>query len=209
MLRGGNKMNPAKIGKFIAECRKAKNLTQAQLAEKLCITDRAVSKWENGRSLPDTMLMLDLCKVLEINVNDLLNGEMVMDNYKEKAEELLLEMAKQKAASDKRLLFCEILIGVFGIIILLVAAIMASYVQMEEWLRIIIVILGLIPLLVATPFMLKIEQVAGYYECKECGHRYVPEYKSVFWAPHMGRTRKMKCPKCGKKTWQKKVINKE
>jgi len=209
MLRGGNKMNPAKIGKFIAECRKAKNLTQAQLAEKLCITDRAVSKWENGRSLPDTMLMLDLCKVLEINVNDLLNGEMVMDNYKEKAEELLLEMAKQKAASDKRLLFCEILIGVFGIIILLVAAIMASYVQMEEWLRIIIVILGLIPLLVATPFMLKIEQVAGYYECKECGHRYVPEYKSVLWAPHMGRTRKMKCPKCNKKTWQKKAINKE
>ena len=209
MLRGGNKMNPKKIGKFIAECRKAKNLTQAQLAEKLCITDRAVSKWENGRSLPDTMLMLDLCKVLEINVNDLLNGEMVMDNYKEKAEELLLEMAKQKAASDKRLLFCEILIGVFGIIILLVAAIMASYVQMEEWLRIIIVILGLIPLLVATPFMLKIEQVAGYYECKECGHRYVPEYKSVLWAPHMGRTRKMRCPKCNKKTWQKKVINKE
>lgn len=50
MLRGGNKMNPAKIGKFIAECRKAKNLTQAQLAEKLSITDRAVSKWENGVS---------------------------------------------------------------------------------------------------------------------------------------------------------------
>lgn len=202
-------MNPKKIGKFIAECRKAKNLTQAQLAEKLSVTDRAVSKWENGRSLPDTMLMLDLCKALDIDVNDLLNGEMVMDNYKEKAEELLLEMAKQKAAADKRLLFCEILIGVFGIIILLVATIVASYVQLEEWLRIIIVILGLIPLLVATPFMLKIEQIAGYYECKECGHRYVPEYKSVLWAPHMGRTRKMKCPKCGKKTWQKKVLTKE
>jgi len=202
-------MNPKKIGKFIAECRKAKNLTQAQLAEKLSVTDRAVSKWENGRSLPDTMLMLDLCKALDIDVNDLLNGEMVMDNYKEKAEKLLLEMAEQKAAADKRLLFCEILIGVLSVIILLATDIVAAYVQMEDWLRIVIVVTGFIPILVATPFMLKIEQIAGYYECKECGHRYVPEYKSVFWAPHMGRTRKMKCPKCGKKTWQKKVINKE
>ena len=202
-------MNPKKIGKFIAECRKAKNLTQAQLAEKLSVTDRAVSKWENGRSLPDTMLMLDLCKALDIDVNDLLNGEMVMDNYKEKAEKLLLEMAEQKAAADKRLLFCEILIGVLSVIILLATDIVAAYVQMEDWLRIVIVVTGFIPILVATPSMLKIEQIAGYYECKECGHRYVPEYKSVFWAPHMGRTRKMKCPKCGKKTWQKKVINKE
>ncbi len=202
-------MNPKKIGKFIADCRKLKNLTQAQLAEKLSVTDRAVSKWENGRCLPDTMLMLDLCKALDIDVNDLLNGEVVMDNYKEKAEELLLEMAKQKAASDKRLLFCEILIGILSIIILLATDIVAAYVQMEEWLRIVLVIVGFIPILVATPFMLKIEQVAGYYECKECGHRYVPDYKSVFWATHMGRTRKMRCPKCGKKTWQKKVLTKE
>ena len=203
-------MNIEKIGNFITEKRKEHNLTQKQLAEKLHITDRAVSKWENGKSLPDVAVMLDLCKVFNITVNDLLNGEVViMENYKEKAEELLLEMAKQKADSDKKLLVCEILIGIFGVIILLVASIIASYIQVEEWLRTIIAIIGLIPLLVATPFMLKIEQVAGYYECKECKHRYVPEYKSILWAPHMGRTRKMKCPICGKKSWQKKVLKKE
>ena len=209
MFRGGNEMNPIKIGRFIAECRKSKNLTQAQLAEILCITDRAVSKWENGRSLPDTTLMLDLCKVLDIDVNDLLNGEMVMDNYKEKAEELLIQMAKQKEEADKRLLNSEILVGIFSVIILLGADVSAAYIPMADWLRVIILIAGFIPLLVATPFMLKIEQVAGYYECKECGHKYVPDYKSILWAPHMGRTRKMKCPNCGKKSWQKKVLTKD
>ena len=203
-------MDQIKIGKFIAECRKKKNLTQTQLAEKLYITNRAVSKWETGKSLPDASVMLELCEILEITVNDLLNGEViVMENYKEKSEKLLIEMAEQKAVADKRLLHCEVLIGTLCVIILLAASIVASYVQMEEWLRVVIVVAGCIPVLVAAPFMLKIEQVAGYYECKECGHKYIPEYKSMLWAMHMGKTRKMRCPKCGKKSWHKKAINKE
>jgi len=96
-------MNQIKIGRFIAECRKNNNLTQMQLAEKLNITDRAVSKWETGKSMPDSTIMLDLCRELKISVNDLLNGEIiVMENYKEKTEQLLLEMAKQKEKSDKK-----------------------------------------------------------------------------------------------------------
>ena len=203
-------MEQIKIGRFIAEKRKEHNLTQKQLADKLMISDRAVSKWENGRCMPDVSLMLDLCNILKISVNELLSGEViVMENYKEKSEKLLIEMAEQKEIADKRLLHCEVLIGTLCMIILLVASIVASYVQMKEWLRVVIVVAGVIPVLVAAPFMLKIEQVAGYYECKECGHRYMPEYKSMLWAMHMGRTRKMRCPKCGKKSWQKKVIEKE
>lgn len=77
-------MDQIKIGRFIAERRKRVGLTQMQLAEKLKITDRAVSKWENGRAMPDSSIMLKLCDVLKITVNDLLNGEIVtMDNYKE------------------------------------------------------------------------------------------------------------------------------
>ena len=90
-------MDQIKIGKFIAECRKKNKLTQMQLAEKLNITDRAISKWENGKTMPDSSIMLDLCKELKINVNELLSGEVInMDNYNEKAEELLVEMKKQK-----------------------------------------------------------------------------------------------------------------
>lgn len=80
-------MNQEKIGKFIQEQRKKNNLTQAGLAEKLNITDRAISKWENGRSMPDSSIMLDLCKELKINVNELLSGEIIdKNNYNEIAE---------------------------------------------------------------------------------------------------------------------------
>ena len=203
-------MDQVKIGKFIAECRKQNNLTQMQLAEKLGITDRAVSKWERGKSLPDAAIMLDLCALLNITVNDLLSGEVIsMDNQNKRTEELLLEMAKQKEESDKRLLFSEILVGVLCIVVMLALTVIASVCPMEEWLRITLILIGLFPFLVACPFMLKIEQTAGYYECKECKHRYVPSYKSVFIAPHVNRTRYMKCPECGKKSRQKKVLTKD
>ena len=70
-------MNKKKIGKFIAQCRKAKGLTQFQLAEQLGISDRAVSKWETGASVPDNELALELCQLLGININDLFAGEKV------------------------------------------------------------------------------------------------------------------------------------
>lgn len=203
-------MDQIKIGKFIAERRKLKNLTQMQLAEKLNITDRAISKWETGKSLPDCSIMLLLCKELEITVNDLLHGEVVsMENYKENSEQLLLEMAKQKEQADRHLLRLEIVMGVLLIILMFALSMVASFVQMADWLRIVLILIGFIPILVATPFMLKIEQTAGYYECQNCHHKYVPTYKSVFLAMHVNRTRYMKCPQCHEKTWQKKVISKD
>ncbi len=203
-------MDQVKIGRFIAECRKKNNLTQMQLAEKFGITDRAVSKWENGKAMPDSSIMLALCSELGISVNDLLNGEVVeMDNYNEKSEKLLLEMTKQKEESDKRLLSMEIVIGALSIIILLGFTFVASFVEMEEWLRIALIIAGLIPCMVGLMYGLKIEQAAGYYECGKCRHRYVPTFGSVLWAMHVNRTRYMKCPECGKKSWQKKVISKD
>ena len=202
-------MDQIKIGKFIAECRKKNNLTQMQLAEKLNITDRAISKWENGKGMPDSSIMLDLCKELKISVNELLSGEMIdMKNYDENAEKNLLEMLKQKEENDKRLLHAEILIGILGLLPFFISLIIIAAVEMEEWLAAVITLTSIIPFLIATPFMLKIEQIAGYYKCKECGEKYVPTYKSVFWSRHIGRTRHMKCPKCNKRTWAKKVMSK-
>ena len=202
-------MDQIKIGKFIAECRKKNNLTQMQLAEKLNITDRAISKWENGKSLPDSSIMLDLCNELKISVNELLSGEMIeMKNYDESVEKNLLDMVKQKEENDKRLLRMEILMGILSILPLLISTVIVLLVPLEEWLGSVIVATSVIPLLIATPFALKIEQTAGYYECKKCCHRYVPTYKGVFLAMHYGRTRYMKCPQCNKRSWQKKVISK-
>lgn len=202
-------MDLMKTGRFIAECRKNKNLTQMQLAEKLGITDRAVSKWENGKSLPDSSIMLELCGLLDITVNDLLSGEVVLvDNYNKEMENNLLEMIKQKEESDKRLLAFEWVIAILSLIVLFVPIFIVSLLTMEEWQRILLIFTGFIPCFVGFVFALKIEQIAGYYECKNCGHKYVPTFKAVNLAPHMGRTRYMKCPECGKKTWQKKVLKK-
>ena len=203
-------MDQVKIGKFIAECRKNAGLTQMQLAENLGITDRAISKWENGKSLPDSSIMLELCGTLSITVNDLLSGEVVtMDNYNKELENNLLEMVKQKELSDKRLLSVELVIGITAIVVLFALIFVAAFVQMEIWLRVALILLGFALFLAGCFYAVRIEQVAGYYACKECGYRYVPTYKAVNLAPHMGRTRFMRCPQCGKKSWQKKALNKE
>ena len=203
-------MDQVKIGTFSAKCRKDVNLTQMQLAEKLNITDRAVSKWETGKAMPDSSIMLELCDILRISVNDLLSGEVVaVDHYNKEMENNLLEMIKQKEQADKRLLTIEIVMGIVCLLPLLAAVCLVSVIPLEERMGTIIVLASLIPLLIATPFAIKIEQKAGYYECRKCGHRYIPRYSSVFWAMHVNRTRYMRCPKCNETSWHKKVLSME
>ena len=203
-------MDQVKIGKFIADCRKKTNLTQMQLAEKLNITDRAISKWETGKSMPDSSIMLELCDILGISVNDLLCGEIVtMANYNKELENNLLEIIKQKEQADKRLLSIEVFIGITATIVLFALVFVAAFIQKETWLRVSLIAFGFILFLAGCFYALRIEQVAGYYECEHCKHRYVPTYKAVNMAMHMGRTRYMRCPQCGKKSWQKKVLSKD
>ncbi|MBQ6997615.1 MAG: helix-turn-helix transcriptional regulator [Oscillospiraceae bacterium] len=203
-------MDQVKIGKFIARCRKKEKLTQMQLAEKLGITDRAVSKWERGLTMPDSSIMLELCGILKITVNDLLSGEVViMNNYNEEMEKNLLDMVRQKEQADKRLLRAEVFIGFTSVAILFAFIAAAAFLEMEAWLRAVLIVTGFALFLAGCLYAVRIEQVAGYYECQHCRHRYVPSYKAVNLAQHMGRTRKMKCPKCGKRSWQKKVLTKE
>lgn len=203
-------MDLIKIGKFIANCRKDKKITQEKLAEKLYISDRAISKWERGLSLPDTDKMLELCDILDITVNELLNGEKTeMNDDNKKTEKLLIDMVKQKKESDKRLLSIEIVIGILITVILLALVFIASFCEMEYWLRTTLILTGFIPLVIIVPFAILIEQKAGYYECQKCHHKYIPTYSSVLCAMHINRTRYMKCPKCNQRSWQKKVITKE
>lgn len=202
-------MDQMKIGKFISLKRKEKNITQSELAEKLGMTDRAISKWENGVCLPDANNMLELCRILGITINDLFSGEVVdkMDNEK-KLEENLLEMVKWKEQRDKELLLLEIFIGVTVSLIMVTCVLLASLVNMQDWLRVLLITIGIIPFAIGISYAIRIEQIAGYYECKNCHYKYVPTYKTVLFSTHINRTRKMKCPKCHQKTWQKKVITK-
>lgn len=202
-------MNQIKIGKFIQERRKATGLTQSELAEKLYVTDRAISKWENGVCIPDASNIIELCKILDITINDLYSGEVVdMKDNEKLLEKNLLEMAKVKEEKDKQLLSLEWVIGYISSITFIILIFVASYVEMDNWLRILLIASGTSVFAFGMHNGLKIEQTAGYYKCANCNHKYVPTYNSVFFSMHFGRTRYMKCPKCNKRGWQKKIVSK-
>ena len=199
-------MNQEKIGKFISSLRKEKNMTQLDLAEKLNISDRAVSKWERGINLPDASLMIELSKMFNVTINELLNGEIIKNNYMEKAEEKLLELQERNDEYAKKMLNLEYVIGFSASITFITLIFVASFINMDSWIRILLIILGLVIFAIGMIFSIKIEPQAGYYECQKCHHKYIPTYKSVLFSKHINRTRKMKCPNCGEKSWQKKVI---
>lgn len=202
-------MNLSKIGKFIAECRKNQKLTQEQLAEKLLITNRAVSKWERGLSLPDASIMLELCNILDINVIELLNGEKIkMNDYKEKNEELLIELARQDEEKNKKIMAITMISSLFCILAYLTVVILSASILKEGTLFEIIMCVSTILFITAVFVINKYEVESGYHACKHCNHKFVTTYKQALMAPHMGYTRYLRCPKCGKKSWAKKVMTK-
>ncbi len=202
-------MDQIKIGKFIAACRKDQGMTQAHLAEKLGISDRAVSKWETGKSLPDSGIMLELCELLNINVNELLSGEKIMtESYNKIAEENLLAMRQEVEEKNRQMLNLEIAVGAPAMIAGFVLCGVAAYVEMPTGLRVGLIVFAAVLIIAVAFIAVGIEQKAGYYECQNCYHRYVPTYWQANLAPHIGRQRYMKCPVCGKKSYHKKVLTK-
>ena len=203
-------MDQIKIGRFIAERRKLQGLTQAQLAEKLNITDRAVSKWETGRSLPDATLMLALCEILGISVNELLSGEKVtMENNQEKNEQLLLEMAKEIERKNKTIWSAMWAIMTVSILALFAGIFAAAFFVPEGPWQLVVILAVVVVFLIPCFYALKLEVSVGAYKCKNCGYEIVPTYKEALGAMHKGTTRYLKCPKCNKRTWCKKVIRKD
>ena len=202
-------MDQLKIGKFIAECRKQKQLTQLQLADKLGITDKAISKWERGIAMPDTSIMLELCDILCISVNELLNGEMInMENINEKNEQLLLDMAKELETKNKTIWSSMWAIMIVSMTALIAGIFIAAFL-IPEGIWQLVTILGIcIVFLIPCFYVLKLEVSVGAYKCKNCGHEIVPTYKEVLMAKHRGFTRHLMCPKCNKRTWCKKILKK-
>ena len=171
-------MNQEKIGAFIARRRKEKKLTQAKLASYLGITDRAVSKWERGKGLPDPVYMLELCKLLDISVNELLTGEFIpKTNYQQKAEDNLLIMAKQEIKQTKKMFFYENVIGIGSTITFIILIFMSVYLIKDQPIKILIFLLAFLFLITGVSIALKIETEEGYYECQKCHHKYIPSYR--------------------------------
>ena len=202
-------MDQIKIGEFISSKRKEKSLTQAALAEKLGITDRAISKWERGKGLPDASLMLDLCEILDITVNELLCGESVsMEDNNQKNEQLLLDMAKEIEKKNKTI-WTAMRVLMIAVMLLYLGGVFVAAFLVPEGVWQLVIVLGLLAIMLPACFYaLKLEVSVGHYKCKNCGHEIVPTYSEALNAMHMGTTRHLKCPACGKRTWCKKVIKK-
>ena len=202
-------MDQLKIGKFIADCRKQKNLTQMQLAEKLGITDKAISKWERGIAMPDSSIMLELCDILGISVNELLSGEKIsMENNSQKNEQLLLDMAKELAEKNKTIWSSMFAIMIVSITALFAGIFIAAFLIPEGIWQLVTILGVCIVFLIPCFYALKLEVSVGAYKCKNCGCEIVPTYKEAMNAMHMGFTRYLKCPNCNKRTWCKKIIKK-
>ena len=199
-------MNQIKIGRFIAECRKKANLTQMQLAEKLGITDKAISKWERGIAMPDTSIMLELCDILSISVNELLSGEKINMDNNQKNEQLLLDMAKELEKKNKTIWSSMWAIMVVSMTALVAGIYIAAFLIPEGMWQLVTILGICVAFLVPCFYALKLEVSVGAYKCQNCGYEIVPTYKEAMMAMHRGFTRHLKCPQCNKRTWCKKVL---
>ena len=198
-------MDQIKIGEFISQQRKNQNLTQAALAERLGITDRAVSKWERGKGLPDVSLMLELCEILDITVNELLCGEKIsMENNNQKNEQLLVDMAKELEQKNKIIWRNMWIIMIVSMTALFGGLFLTAFL-LPEGIGQLVAVIGLcVVFLIPCFYALKLEVSVGAYKCKNCGHEFVPTYSQALMAMHMGFTRRLKCPHCNQRTWCKK-----
>jgi hypothetical protein len=154
--------------------------------------------------------MLELCGLLKINVNELLSGERIMtESYDKKAEENLLAMRREIEEKNSQMLKMEYWIALPTVVTGLILVFVASFIEMPVLLRIIMIVFSLLMVITVSFIAVGIEQKAGYYECQDCHNRYVPTYWQTNLALHIGRTRYMKCPVCGKNNWHKKVLYRE
>jgi transcriptional regulator with XRE-family HTH domain/DNA-directed RNA polymerase subunit RPC12/RpoP len=200
-------MDQKNIGLFIAEMRKSQNLTQRDLGDMLHISDKTVSKWESGRGLPEVSLMMPLCNILGISVNELLSGaKLEEEKYKKKAEENILNLMNERQ-ENKRKILIAVAVALLSLTTSIVLCMTAEYLATELWQKILLGVIGAADLICGIIIAVALEIRAGSYECQKCGHRYVPTFKAVNLAMHAGRTRYMKCPECNKKSWQKKVLS--
>ena len=204
-------MNQIKIGKFIKERRKIKKLTQNDLAIKLNITDRAVSKWERGISMPDSSLMLDLCAILEINVNELLSGEIIeIENFQEKTSQNILDLAAENERFTYFFIKARwILGGFFVLITVLLISIELIYINTHNINLNLFHLLNLFMILFIVLFTSVIDSFTECYECEHCHNQYHISFSQALFSPkNFSFTKRyLKCPHCLNKNWHKNVIH--
>ena len=201
-------MDQITTGKFIAERRKARGLTQRELADLLNISDKTVSKWERGGGLPEVSLMLPLCKELDVSVNELLSGKLLSTTeYKQNAEEHILSLIQEQRAKTKFQTIIAVIVAVITLLAGLTLMCVSAYLEMQTVYRVLLIVGGFIVMLTGIGVAVALELTCGAFECRKCGYRFVPTLGAYLLGAHSTTTRHLKCPKCGKWSWAKRRMS--
>lgn len=201
-------MNQQITGQFIKQCRKEKGLTQEKLAEKLGVSAKAVSKWECGNGLPDVSLMLPLCEILGITVNELLSGCRIDGaDYKAKAEENLIAAIKERKENKKKIILAVVVACISVLSGVMLCAI-TQLAQMPTYLRVILIASGLVVTVAGIAVCCVLDRDAGYFQCPKCKALFIPSMGAYVAGPHTPTRRQLKCPHCGKISYCKKKLSK-
>ena len=203
-------MDQIRSGRLIAEERKKKGYTQRQLAEKLNISDKTISKWECGNGFPEVSLLLPLCDELGITVNDLLSGEIVpREDYLEKAENNMVEMIREREANKKQFTLTLLLGGVSLAAFLTLLIVVCVYTDVIPLtVKLILLAIACVIFTVGVTAVMEGQRKIGYYQCEKCGETFVPGFRTHLIGFNMVSRRFMKCPCCQKRAWCRKVMEK-
>ena len=203
-------MDQIRSGRLIAEERKKKGYTQRQLAEKLNISDKTISKWECGNGFPEVSLLLPLCDELGITVNDLLSGEIVpREDYQKKAENNMVEMIREREANKKQFTLTLLLGGVSLAAFLTLLIVVCVYTDVIPLtVKLILLAIACVIFTVGVTAVMEGQRKIGYYQCEKCGETFVPGFRTHLLGFNMVSRRFMTCPCCQKRAWCRKVMEK-
>ncbi len=201
-------MDMQKIGNFLTELRKNKNLTQEELGDQIGVTNKTISRWENGNYLPPVEVLQILSKFYNISINELLSGERLdCEHYKENAEEyIVVDLIKKRKEAKKHIIISfivAIITTIAGLSIVLLSALLDTFI----WLKIVSIAFSIIIIILGIGVCCVLTLDAGVYECPNCGEKFVPSMKDFIAGAHTLTKRKLKCPKCQKKYFCKKKLS--
>ena len=181
-------------------------MTQERLAERMGVSRQTISKWETGKGLPEVALMMPLCEVLGISVNELLSGERFAESeFKERTERVIMDLVREREKNKKKVVLA-VVSAVVTVVATLTIILMAGLLQMEQWQRGMLIGIGLAVLLGGLIVAAALEWDAGTFECKHCKARFEPTMGAYIMGMHTLTTRHLRCPECGKKSWCKRRL---
>lgn len=200
-------MDTIKIGQFIKSLRKENSLTQREVAERLNVSEKTISKWETGNGMPEVSLMLPLCELFEISINELLSGERLDEKqYIEKAEENMACLVDRTTPRKKIIIstISCILVILSSLALILVSALFIT----QIWIKLVVIGIALIVVVADISVILLVAVSTEIYSCEKCGEKFVPTLTAYLLAPHTFKRRYLKCPHCGKKSWNNSHLRK-